>query len=47
MIILALIGFMVSILLCIAEAIYERDWPRETWKYAAMFAIALFAAAAG
>lgn len=47
MALIALIGFIVSILLCIGEVIFERDWPRDTWKFPVMFAVVMALAAAG
>lgn len=45
MILIALLGFIVSILVCIGEVVWERDWPRETWKYAALWVLVMVAAA--
>ena len=31
--------FLISTLFSITEACFERDWPRDTWKFPALFAI--------
>jgi hypothetical protein len=43
MILIALLGFIVSILVCLGEMYYERDWPRHTWKYPILFAVLMAA----
>ena len=41
MILIAIIGLLVSVFLACAEAAYERDWPRDTFKYVLAFIVVL------
>lgn len=47
MFLLAVAGFAISVLIALGEAYYERDWPRDTFKFVVMFGLVLimFAAA--
>jgi hypothetical protein len=44
MILVVLGGLLISVLISIGEAVYERDWPRDTFKYVLLFGLILAAA---
>jgi hypothetical protein len=43
----AILCLAISVLFSLAQAIMERDWPRETFKYVVIFGIILGVALSG
>lgn len=41
MVLVALFAFALSVVISIAEAVIEKDWPRDTFKFVVIFGVAL------
>jgi hypothetical protein len=41
MLLASLAAFLISVVISIAEAGFERDWPRDTFKFVVIFGIIL------
>lgn len=47
MVVFALAFWIITALICIGEVIYERDWPRETFKFFVMPSVLMVMVFAG